>query len=164
MIDQSQRKFSHHDRPKTTEFFVTQTPSSNPRTPMLSRVRSVMTTNLRSMFSKPSFSVTFGRRSSGVDIQSLVDGVTDEDDGTRHKIQGIGVQDLGVFYHGFAQALVPLLDRAQVSCTYLMLMCRCCTFGERIGGWMRIHSATIIERQRCNYNRKAEHKTVLNQI
>ena len=63
-----------------------------------------------------------------MDIQSLVDGVTDEDDGTRHKIQGIGVQDLGVFYHGFAQALVPLLDRAQVSCTYLMLMCRCCTF------------------------------------
>jgi hypothetical protein len=118
----------HHDRPKSTEIFVTQTPSSNPRTPMLSRVRSVMTTNLRRIFSPPSFSVTFGRRSSGVDIQSLVDGVTDEDDGTRHKIQGIGVQDLGVFYHGFAQALVPLLDRAQVSCTYLMLMCRCCTF------------------------------------
>jgi hypothetical protein len=115
----------HHDRPKSTEISVRQTPSSNPRTPMLSRVRSVMTTNLRRMFSPPSFSVTFGRRSYGVDIQSLVDGVTDEDDGTRHKIQGIGVQDLGVFYHGFAQALVPLLDRAQVSCIHLMLMCRC---------------------------------------
>jgi len=79
--------------------------------------------NLRRMFSPTSFSATFGGRSSGVDIQSLVDGVTDEDDGTRHRIQGIGVQDLGVFYHGFAQALVPLLDRAQVSCIYIKFRC-----------------------------------------
>jgi CRP-like cAMP-binding protein len=114
---------SHDDRPESTEFSVTQTPSSNPRTPMLSRVRSMMTMNLRRMFSPTSFSATFGGRSSGVDIQSLVDGVTDEDDGTRHRIQGIGVQDLGVFYHGFAQALVPLLDRAQVSCIYIKFRC-----------------------------------------
>jgi hypothetical protein len=113
----------HHERPKSTETSITQAPSSNPRTPMLRRVGSVLTTNLRRMISP-----SRGGRSSGVDIQSLVDGVTDEDDGTRHRIQGIGVQDLGVFYHGFAQALVPLLDRAQVSCLYLMFICRCCRF------------------------------------
>lgn len=118
----------HYDRLKSMEFSTSQTPSSNPRALMMTRVGSVIPEILRRLFSLQSSSCS---TSSRIDIKSLVDGVI-EDDGTRHRIQGIAVEDLGVFYHGFAQALVSQLDRAQVSCIILSFVCRICIIADLI--------------------------------
>ena len=117
----------HHDQRKSEDIPTVQTPSSNPTTPafrkgsVVAGLKRMLTFQSPSILNSSAFSTSTLFKPSAdrakLDIESLVNGVTDESDHARHRIQGIGDEDLGTFYHGFAQALVPLLDRAQVFAT-----------------------------------------------